>query len=145
MNVYLDTSALIKLYYPEPESEKVSAWVLRNKSALVYSSFHELELKNAFLLKIFRKEMFLRQYKKISHNLDSDLQNGVLIRPVIAWPAVLAKAVTTSEKHTKSIGGRSLDIIHVAIALSLNCTHFLSYDERQNKIAKKMRLKIAKI
>lgn len=142
MSIYLDTSALMKLYYSEPESERMSEWVLKTRLSLLYSSFHELELKNALLLKVFRHEMSLKQYRKISLDLDSDLQSGVLLRPVIAWPTVLAKAIVISEKYTKNSGGRSLDIVHVAIASSLNCTHFFSYDQRQNKIAKKTGLKI---
>jgi predicted nucleic acid-binding protein len=54
LNVYFDTSALIKLYYPEAESETLAAWIGENNIAISVSPFHEVELRNAFALKLFR-------------------------------------------------------------------------------------------
>lgn len=50
MNVYIDTSALIKLYYPEAESTDLQEWVRRENKSILYTSLHELELKNALSL-----------------------------------------------------------------------------------------------
>lgn len=32
---YVDTSAMVKLYYPEPESDRVSAWVKAQDNPLL--------------------------------------------------------------------------------------------------------------
>lgn len=42
-----------------------------------------------------------------------------------------------SALHSEKLGTRSLDILHVAIALSLGCETFLSFDKRQIALAKK--------
>lgn len=57
MIVYFDTSALIKLYYPEAESGALSEWIAENDIAISFSPFHEMELCNAFGLKLFRNEI----------------------------------------------------------------------------------------
>ena len=43
--IYLDTSCLVKLYYPEPESARVAALVRRKP--ICCNSLHELEFHNA--------------------------------------------------------------------------------------------------
>lgn len=47
MVAYFDTSALIKLYYPEAESEALAEWITENSSVISISRFHEIELCNA--------------------------------------------------------------------------------------------------
>ena len=52
--VYLDTGCLVKLYYPEEDSE-----VVASKSAglpIVFTPLHNLELTSAMRLKVFRQE-----------------------------------------------------------------------------------------
>ncbi len=46
------------------------------------------------------------------------------------------------KKHSENIGSRSLDILHVAFALSIKADRFLTHDERQAKLAALAGLKI---
>jgi len=48
---------MVKLYYPEPESDCVSAWVRKQNHALLYSRLRELELKKALAPKMFPKKV----------------------------------------------------------------------------------------
>lgn len=50
--VYLDTGCLIKLYYPEPDSDLVAT--RSSGQAIVYTLLHALELTTAFELKVLR-------------------------------------------------------------------------------------------
>ena len=52
MMVYLDTSALVSLYYPETASERAAAFVAGKP--VPFSHLHELEARNALMLKVFR-------------------------------------------------------------------------------------------
>ena len=58
MKLYLDTSALVSLYYPESCSDRVAAFVAG--FPLPFSPLHELETKNALMLKVFRGEADLK-------------------------------------------------------------------------------------
>jgi len=51
-------------------------------------------------------------------------------------------AVDLSEKHTAMTGARSLDILHIAAALSIKADKFLTLDGRQVEVAKLAGLKI---
>ena len=41
-----------------------------------------------------------------------------------------------SDRHAETIGCRTLDLVHVAVALSLGVKTFLTFDERQRAVAK---------
>jgi predicted nucleic acid-binding protein len=45
-------------------------------------------------------------------------------------------------KHTRSIGCRSLDILHVASALELEIRHFATFDTRQQQLARAAGLRV---
>jgi hypothetical protein len=50
---------------------------------------------------------------------------------------VYAGAETLSKAHTKSLGTRGFDILHVAIAMALGARNFLTFDLRQKSLAQK--------
>jgi hypothetical protein len=61
----------------------------------------------------------------------TDLDSGDLAETTLAWTEVLAKADELSEDHTSSLGVRSLDLLHVAAAVTLGAKTFITCDERQ--------------
>ena len=132
---YVDTSAMVRLYYPEPESDWVSAWVREQKHALVYSRLHELWLRNALALKVFRGELEADGLAGIARTLADDLRAGVLTQPAMDWERVFSEAVRLSGAYAAGIGSRSLDLLHVAAALLCGCRSFLTFDERQRTLA----------
>lgn len=144
LSPYLDTSALVKLYYPESESEYLSRWILERKSPLIFTSLHELELRNALSLKVYRKELTRRRSKIIERIIRADINEGVLWRPSVVWGEVFSNGFKLL-KHTQKIGSRSLDLLHVAAALELSCDSFLTYDGRQERLAKAVGLKIIRL
>jgi predicted nucleic acid-binding protein len=140
--VYFDTSALIKLYYPEAESEALAEWIRENNIAISISPFHEIELCNAFALKLFRNEISQDQFEMLMDCLSRDKRYGALIALHLNFSDVLLSAADLSRRHTGILGCRSLDIIHVASAIAGNFEHFLSFDHRQNALAEKSGLKM---
>jgi predicted nucleic acid-binding protein len=49
--------------------------------------------------------------------------------------ALFQRAEDLSGRHTLRAGHRSFDVIHVATALALGSTQFLTFDERQRRLA----------
>jgi len=136
--IYLDTGCLLKLYYPEPESARVASLVSGHTIAFV--ALHELEVSNALELKVFRKEATSTQSKTTMALIDRDARTGVLYRPPLIWDDVLKGATVLAKAHTRSLGCRSLDILHCAAADSLSATCFVTTDLRQRKLALKIGL-----
>lgn len=53
-----------------------------------------------------------------------------------------ARAEQLARRHTSKLGTRSLDILQVATALVLKPDVFLTFDERQRRLAKAERLRV---
>ena len=69
-------------------------------------------------------------------DLDSDLRNDVLKPSPVDWAVVHQLAEDLSARHTDSGGHRLADILHVATALHLGKTEFLTFDANQRQLAK---------
>lgn len=131
--IYLDTGCLVKLYFPEPESPRVSRLVSAQVIALVL--LHELELSNALELKLFRKEAKPSQTRATQAVVEDDVRAGVLHRPNVIWQDVLRDAQTLARTHTRAIGCRSLDLLHCSAARRISATSFITTDARQRRLA----------
>lgn len=142
MSLYFDTSALLKLYTPERETARLSRWLQDQGLPLVFTSLHELELFNSLELKLFRKEISRSDVEKSSKDIRGDVGRGVYFRPPISWNEVFTVSVGLSHSHTATEGYRSLDILHVASALVLNCSHFVTYDNPQLRLARRSGLNV---
>jgi predicted nucleic acid-binding protein len=55
---------------------------------------------------------------------------------------VFSHALRLVQKWTAKLGTRSLDIMHVAVAVALSSDTFLTFDERQGKLARAARLAV---
>ncbi len=131
MKLYIDSSVLVKLYYPEPESKEFAEWMTKQNHPILFTQFHELEMTNAFALKVFRNEISDESFNAFREIIEKDKAAGILevINP--DWSEVLLEALKISKRNSYAIGVRSLDIIHVASADILNCDTFLTNDKRQ--------------
>ena len=145
MSIYLDSSALIKLYVPEENSAEVARYVLRRRQSLPLSPLHELELKNALRAKAFRKEASRKSVNAALRHLCADIASGIFVRPPLDWPEVFEAAEALSQRSTATVGGRSLNLLHVASAKILKARGFLTFDQRQATLARKAGLKIVRV
>ena len=143
--VYVDTSVIVKLYIREKYSRDTSVWLRKNDEAIPLTSFHELEFINAINFKLFRDEITPEATRLIISRFEEHEKRGIYYRPQLDWPAIFIHAIDLSNKHSKRIGSRSLDILHVALALSIDADRFLTFDDRQTKLAALVGLKIEKI
>lgn len=145
MRIYYDTSVLVKLFIPEIGSRKYAEFVRKNKKPLLINIFQETELKNAFALKAFRKEIVKKELNGIMKQIENDFNTQTLIRQPLEFGQLFALINELSGKHTISIGCRTLDIIHVAAASLLGFDKILTNDSRQKELAKKIGIKVANI
>ncbi len=145
MSVYLDSSAIVKLYAPEPDSAAVASYVRDLKQPLPFSHLHEIEVKNALRLKVFRKEALSRQVLTSIRSLEKDLARQLLKRPDLNWADVFRKADELSKRFSARSGSRSLDLLHVASCLLIPGRDFLTFDDRQAKVARKAGLRIVSL
>jgi predicted nucleic acid-binding protein len=143
--VYVDTSVLVKLYIKEDLSREASNRIKKNNEAVPLTRFHELEFTNAIQLKQFRSEITEDETLRIMTKFKEHENKGVYYRPQLDWSEIFNYSVDLSKKHTATIGARSLDILHVASALSIKAEKFLTVDGRQSELATRAGLKIVEI
>jgi predicted nucleic acid-binding protein len=65
----------------------------------------------------------------------NDIASGRFEIAAIDCATVLARALVLTHKYTASLGARTLDLIHIATALELGASDFLSLDNRQRQAA----------
>ena len=139
---YADTGFLCSLYAPDAHSPKAIKAMARQASPLAYTWIHQLEFRNALRLRVFRKEITPAQRDASLNLLLADLAAGILAHCQPPLSDVMIEAERLSATHSEQLGTRSLDILHVAAALTAGSRTFLSFDTRQTKLAKASGLKI---
>ena len=101
----------------------------------------ELEVVNALGLRVFRKEITRVQAQSSLSDFEKDLRDGVF--QLRGLPdAVFDRARDLSRQTTPKLGTRTADLLHVAAALELSVEYLFSFDERQRKLARAVRLKL---
>ena len=66
----------------------------------------------------------------------------MLLETPVSWAEVYAEAEALSAAHTKTLGTRGFDVLHVAVAIALGAKDFLTFDIRQKALAVKAGLKV---
>ncbi len=139
---YVDPSALRCLYLHDDRSRAFCAWRGRLRGALPVTRHGYAELLNAIALAAFRGDVTKEVADGAITDLDDDLAAGRLQLADLAWRRALDGAAALSRLHTPSLGTRSLDVLHVACAQTLGRTIFVTYDERQARLAKAVGLRL---
>ncbi len=141
MTAYFDTSVITKWYVPEVDSEAALRLRDRFTPPLPLTHLHRVELASAWQLKVFRKEMKDAAVALAQADLGTDLEAGLWVPPAYDLASVFDRAGQMAGRHTRRLGVRSLDILHVAAALELSAATFVTADVRQGKLASACRLR----
>jgi predicted nucleic acid-binding protein len=139
---YVDPSALLKLYLNEHQSRAMSAWRAKQRGSLQVTHHGRVEIINALSLALHRTYISATIHAAALNAVEDDLAQGRNRLANIAWRTVLNTAAEISRLYTASTGCRTLDVIHVASALELDLKRFVTYDERQKKLATAVGLKV---
>jgi predicted nucleic acid-binding protein len=142
---YVDPSALLALYVHQRESAAMSTWVARSRGGVAVTHHGRVEIVNGICLAAFRQYITAEAMGDALASLDEDFDEGRYIQADVLWRAALKRAGDLSRKHTPALGCRSLDVLHVACALELELKNFLTFDERQRRLAKAAGMRITRI
>jgi hypothetical protein len=101
---------------------------------VLLSSLVLLEVTNAAGLRSFRNPADNKACEQALKRFATDRESGLWIVP--PWPAsAWNDTYRLSQTYTPELGARSLDIAHVAAALAARAEFFLTFDERQARLA----------
>lgn len=140
--IYVDPSTLRSLYLHDHRSRAFCAWRWRLRGSLAITRYGRAELVNAIALAAFRGDVTREVAEAATTDVEDDLVAGRLRLTDLTWRRALDTAADLSRRHTPSIGTRSLDVLHVAAALTLGMGVFVTYDGRQAKLATAVGLRV---
>jgi predicted nucleic acid-binding protein len=126
--IYLDTSALVKLVFEEPESNALVEWLdARDDLPKVSSELSVTELMRA-----------CRRYDAAALAQAQELLSGLDLLPI-------ARDVVDAASLIDPVELRSLDAVHLASALSIKdgLTSFVAYDAKLKAAAVEAGLEVA--
>lgn len=141
-NTYVDPSALLKLYLNEPESRAMSVWRAKTRTPLSVTHHGRAELVNGIALAAHRKFLDEHGFDAAIAALDDDFKQGRYVTADLLWRSTLNHASELARKYSRTLGTRSLDVLHVASALELGYRTFITFDTRQQNLAKAVGLKL---
>ena len=134
---YWDTSCVLKLYTPEPDSETYLALAGQTREPLVASEILTTELYAAFCQKELRGNLKRGSADRLRQRFEADCADGRwLLLPI--GHEVLTEAVRLTKscyQHRPPIPLRTLDSIHLASALSARAASLVTADVRMRQAA----------
>ena len=133
--VCADTSYLFSIYNNNEHSSKAFRLLRRLATPITISVLNEYELGCALRLSEFAGEIRKGSAENYLAQFEADVQDGRLELRKIDLDAVFAKATALSNNYVMAMGSRSYDMLHVASALVLGATTFVTFDRVQQKLA----------
>jgi predicted nucleic acid-binding protein len=130
---YLDTSALLKLLWPEPESRSVRAHVA-SEDVVVVSALAELEaevqLKAAWLAGRYREGAWRRLVTKLVEFRETE----PFVFPPL--PVTLFETARRRQRAAGRVHCRTLDWLHLAAMEELDVDRLMTHDATQADAAR---------
>jgi predicted nucleic acid-binding protein len=139
---YVDPSALRSLYVHDERSARFCAWRRRLGGCLPVTRFGQAELVNSVQLAVHRKHIDAPAAAAALADFAADLREGRLTLVDVLWRRTLDLTTQLSTQHTTTLGTRTLDVLHVASAVTLEAKRFVSYDDRQAALANAVGLRV---
>ncbi|HXQ20700.1 MAG TPA: type II toxin-antitoxin system VapC family toxin [Candidatus Acidoferrales bacterium] len=133
MALYLDTSCLLKVFFPEPETAATIALVAQEPHVVI-SSLARLEALVHIHGRVAAKMLSTASARRLIQRFDQVLQTEPY-ELVPCPPGIIEIAETQVRPAVKSAYCRSLDRLHLATMQALGLHRLLTNDEMQARAA----------
>lgn len=132
--LYLDTSCLLKLFFPEPESAKVAS-IVGSEARVVVSELGVVEAS----VQIHGRRLSGSLARARAQRLEAALERTLSMRPFEVVPFAAGALERTREQARlaqKSAHCRTLDRLHLAVMQLEGLDRLLTNDDRQAAAAR---------
>ncbi len=143
---YPDTSFLCSLYREQAFSKAARTHRGTMTEPLHATALLEFEFMQAVQLQVFlhsndrTRGYGRREADQVLAWWHQDIAAGDIVLVPCDTDEIIRYALSLSRTHTADGGHRSLDLLHLATAVHLGAKEFLSFDQRQVKLARKLGL-----
>jgi predicted nucleic acid-binding protein len=130
-----DTSFLFSLYGDDIHSPQAVSWMKMRETPLILTSLNEYELGNALRFAEFRGVISPGEAALFWAEFEADRASGRLEIRLCNLADVVDEAKRVSATRTLGGGHQGFDILHLAAAVHLAASEFLTFDTNQKKLA----------
>jgi predicted nucleic acid-binding protein len=120
-----DSSLIVALYLAEVDSARADAACASVPPPILLTEWHRVEIANAFQRAVKNGRITATQAALLWQDFTADIAAGRFEIVAIDHAAVLSRTLELTQKHTATIGTRSLDLIHIASALEMASPQFV--------------------
>jgi len=139
--IFLDTSAAVPMFVPEPASPAIDAWFESCTEPLVSSDWIVTEFSSALSIKVRKGEISARQAQAAWKDFDAFCKSGLRLLPV----SRKAFSAAAGMARNPASGLRSGDALHLAMALEAGASGIATADETLARNAKTNGLAVSRI
>jgi predicted nucleic acid-binding protein len=139
LSIYADSSFFVSVYVTDRHSQ-IARTAVKTRSRFLLTPLHRAEWANAVARHVFLGLLTNAQARQIHTAFDRDCAAGLWLQTDLP-AAAFETCIEISRVYAPRLGTRTLDTLHVACALELGAECFLTFDDRQKKLAKAAGLK----
>lgn len=140
--IYVDPSVLVGSLIKDANTERGMKLLGSAKNPFVLTELVNLEILNALELAEFRQPAQSATVVRARTRFRELLGDGSWISIETDLISTFQRAQGLSRGHSRVIGCRSLEILHVANAIEIGATVFWTFDQRQKELARQAGLKV---
>jgi uncharacterized protein len=130
--IYLDTSAAVPMFVPEPATDRIAAWFESCEEPVVSSDWILPEFSSALSMKVRRGELTIKQARSAWAEFESFSQSGLRLTAVTRGAFERAAQLVRVFPN----GLRSGDSLHLAMAIETKARSIATIDVALEKNAK---------
>ena len=139
---YADSSFIVSLFRKDDNQVAANEFMAKSTPVLAVSPLNRIELRNALRNAQSFGEITEQERRAAFRQIESDLREGIFVHLAVDWTLAFRRVDELSEKYAADYGQRTIDLLQVAIALECGAKTFLSFDNRQRKLARAAGLKV---
>lgn len=136
---YVDTSALLKAYVPEADSDAFVAWA-QEIPACCISPLSAVELHCAIHRRQRMGQLDARQRTAAIKAFDREVEEQAY--RVLDWPAGGFAEGRNALERCRPMALRALDALHLAVAMHHRCSGFATADRVQAQAARRLGFRV---
>ena len=133
MNVYADSSFFVSTCILDAHTAE-STRRMTQQALVLITPLNRAEVANAIHRYVFRGAISAADALAAWTHFKQDCAHGIWIEidlPFRVWDT----SIDLARRYGPTLGGRTLDSLHVACALELKADRFWTFDDRQAKLA----------